>query len=215
MKPSLLLRVAAYMVTVVCLAGFTGGNPERLAHPTEALEAAQAAHVDTLNDFDQRIDRLNDRQMLIRRRMSKLDDQSDRGDYRRTSRRLAARVDRIEHRRSARLTQLDDVTDLLRDVNEDELWSAGYLAEGGQHLDVFLNRILPCESGGEPEPHRAIGHVDSRDRGRAQINGHYWADRIEELFDVDFYEAAFDPWWNGRMAAVVEREQGLRAWYCY
>ncbi|MGI9605901.1 MAG: hypothetical protein ACR2P0_07150, partial [Acidimicrobiales bacterium] len=75
--------------------------------------------------------------------------------------------------------------------------------------------ILPCESGGEPDPDAAVGPTD--DWGRAQINRPTWARRFAELTGRDFVEWVREPFLNGYMSAVVEDEHssGLNAWTCW
>ena len=96
-----------------------------------------------------------------------------------------------------------------------ESWKAGYAIGGGRNLAAFENIILPCESGGEPNPDAAVGPTD--DWGRAQINRPTWGARFEELTGASFEEHITDPALNGYMAAVVEQEhgRGLNAWTCW
>lgn len=94
-----------------------------------------------------------------------------------------------------------------------DAWRAGYRVGGGTNLAAFENVILPCESGGEVDPFAAIGRTD--DWGRAQINRPTWRVRFTELTNLSFEEWILDPTLNGYMAAVVEKEQGLRAWTCW
>lgn len=94
-----------------------------------------------------------------------------------------------------------------------DAWRVGYRIGGGQNLAAFESTILPCESGGEPDPFAAIGRTD--DWGRAQINRPTWRVRFAELTGLAFEEWILDPTLNGYMAAVVEQEQGLRAWTCW
>ncbi len=94
-----------------------------------------------------------------------------------------------------------------------DAWRVGYRIGGGQNLAAFESTILPCESGGEPDPFAAIGRTD--DWGRAQINRPTWRVRFAELTGLSFEEWILDPTLNGYMAAVVEREQGLNAWTCW
>ncbi len=106
----------------------------------------------------------------------------------------------------------------LTDAERDDAfaeWVIGYTIGGGSSLDAFESIILPCESGGEPDPDAAVGPTD--DWGRAQINRPTWSRRFTELTGVPFEEWIRDPMLNGYMAAVVEREQtnGLGAWTCW
>ena len=94
-----------------------------------------------------------------------------------------------------------------------DAWRVGYRLGGGQNLAAFESTILPCESGGEPDPFAAIGRTD--DWGRAQINRPTWRVRFAELTGLAFEEWILDPTLNGYMAGVVEREQGLNAWTCW
>jgi len=94
-----------------------------------------------------------------------------------------------------------------------DAWRAGYRVGGGRNLTAFENVILPCESGGEVDPFAAIGRTD--DWGRAQINRPTWRARFTELTGLTFEEWILDPTLNGYMAAMVEQEQGLRAWTCW
>lgn len=94
-------------------------------------------------------------------------------------------------------------------------WTLGYDLGGGGNVGAFEHIILPCESGGEPDPDAAIGPTD--DWGRAQINRPTWSDRFEELTGLTFEAHILDPVLNGYMAAVVEQEhsRGLNAWTCW
>ncbi len=92
-------------------------------------------------------------------------------------------------------------------------WQMGYAIGGGEHLDAFLNTILPCESGTQPDPDLAVGRTD--DWGRAQINRPVWKARFESLTGAVFEENITNPVLNGFMAAHVEQEQGLSAWTCW
>lgn len=92
-------------------------------------------------------------------------------------------------------------------------WLMGYSIGGGENADAFLNTILPCESGTQPDPDRAVGATD--DWGRAQINRPVWKARFESLTGANFEANISDPVLNGFMAAHVEQEQGLRAWTCW
>lgn len=94
-------------------------------------------------------------------------------------------------------------------------WTLGYELGGGVNHSAFEHIILPCESGGEPDPDGAIGPTD--DWGRAQINRPTWAARFEELTGLGFEAHILDPVLNGYMAAVVEQEHasGLNAWTCW
>ena len=92
-------------------------------------------------------------------------------------------------------------------------WSAGYTLGGGSNLSAFENTILPCESGGEPDPDAAVGPTD--DWGRAQINRPTWSERFELLTGAEFESNITNPILNGFMAAHVEQEQGLSAWTCW
>lgn len=92
-------------------------------------------------------------------------------------------------------------------------WRMGYLLGGGQNLRAFESIILPCESGGEPDPDAAVGPTD--DWGRAQINRPTWSKRFTELTGAEFEDHISNPILNGFMAAHVETEQGLRAWTCW
>jgi len=96
-----------------------------------------------------------------------------------------------------------------------EAWRIGYAIGGGRSLAAFENVILPCESGGEPDPDAAIGPTD--DWGRAQINRPTWSGRFEELTGMQFEDWIRDPVLNGYMAARVEAEHrsGLSAWTCW
>ncbi|MBT8241018.1 MAG: hypothetical protein KJN63_07305 [Acidimicrobiia bacterium] len=94
-----------------------------------------------------------------------------------------------------------------------DAWRAGYRVGGGKNLAAFENVILPCESGGEDDPFAAIGRTD--DWGRAQINRPTWRVRFTELTGLGFEDWILDPTLNGYMAAMVEQEQGLRAWTCW
>ncbi len=94
-----------------------------------------------------------------------------------------------------------------------DAWRVGYRIGGGANLAAFEDVILPCESGGEVDPFSAIGRTD--DWGRAQINRPTWRVRFAELTGLTFEEWILDPTLNGYMAAVVEQEQGLRAWTCW
>lgn len=96
---------------------------------------------------------------------------------------------------------------------EDELWAAGYLNAGGKNLTRFIDVILPCESGGSLDPHRAVGPTD--DWGRGQVNRHWWKDTFEHLFGVEFETGILDPELNGQMVAHIEYVQGLNAWTCH
>lgn len=97
-----------------------------------------------------------------------------------------------------------------RSMNE---WRIGYSIGGGQNLRAFETVILPCESGGEPDPDAAVGPTD--DWGRAQINRPTWAARFRELTGAAFEDHIDAPILNGFMAAHVETEQGLSAWTCW
>lgn len=92
-------------------------------------------------------------------------------------------------------------------------WQMGYAIGGGDNLDAFLNTILPCESGTQPDPDLAVGRTD--DWGRAQINRPVWKQRFESLTGATFEENITNPVLNGFMAAHVEQEQGLSAWTCW
>jgi len=94
-----------------------------------------------------------------------------------------------------------------------EQWRMGYSIGGGQNLPAFENVILPCESGGQPDPDTAVGPTD--DWGRAQINRPTWKKRFESLTGAEFESFIIDPMLNGFMAAHVEQEQGLSAWTCW
>ncbi|NNE47544.1 MAG: hypothetical protein HKN37_12895, partial [Rhodothermales bacterium] len=103
----------------------------------------------------------------------------------------------------------------------DALWEYGYLdgggkhrEYGGKHLGVFRNTILPCESGGELDPHLAHNR-GSGDHGRAQVNRYWWRVDFENAFGVDFDTWIYDPVLNGAQAARIENIQGLTAWVCY
>jgi len=97
-----------------------------------------------------------------------------------------------------------------RSMNE---WRIGYSLGGGQNVSAFESVILPCESGGEPDPDAAVGPTD--DWGRAQINRPTWAVRFRELTGATFEDHIDKPILNGFMAAHVESEQGLSAWTCW
>ena len=97
-----------------------------------------------------------------------------------------------------------------RSMNE---WRIGYSLGGGQNLTAFESVILPCESGGEPDPDAAVSPSD--DWGRAQINRPTWAVRFRELTGAAFEDHIDTPILNGFMAAHVETEQGLSAWTCW
>lgn len=119
---------------------------------------------------------------------------------------------------------VDQLTAIVVEIPADPqaLWNAGYQDHGGQRLADFLRHILPCESGANVDAaFEAVGHnrtrsgrIWSSDHGRAQINDRYWKARFEELFGVDFDPWIYDPYLNGAMASVVEREQNIRAWTC-
>ena len=102
---------------------------------------------------------------------------------------------------------------------QEQQWAQGYLDQGGSNLNAFQNVILPCESGGENNPHAAVGRTD--DHGRAQINRPVWKNRFEQKFGVPFDTHIYDPYLNGAMAATVEHEHhgihgdGLNAWTCW
>jgi len=100
-----------------------------------------------------------------------------------------------------------------QDVVAMEQWRAGYELGGGQNYTAFVNTILPCESGGQPNPDIAVGRTD--DWGRSQINRPTWKKRFESLTGVEFEEHIVNPVLNGYMAAHVELEQGLNAWTCW
>lgn len=134
---------------------------------------------------------------------------------------IDARISRVEQRIGAvgprkaealraQVQRLEDRKDRIATRR----WIEGYSAAGGAHLDVFLERILPCESGGTLDPDRAVNRR-SGDHGRAQVNAYYWADEFTDLFGVPFHDHIYDPWYNGAMAAHIEQVQGLRAWVCY
>lgn len=105
-----------------------------------------------------------------------------------------------------RLTPDENATAMLQ-------WQAGYELGGGQNFSAFVNTILPCESGTQPNPDIAVGRTD--DWGRAQINRPTWKDRFETLTGVEFEQHIVNPVLNGYMAAHVEQEQGLSAWTCW
>lgn len=92
-------------------------------------------------------------------------------------------------------------------------WQIGYSLGGGENLSAFVNTILPCESGSQPDPDRAVGPTD--DWGRSQINRPVWKARFESLTGANFEENISDPVLNGFMAAHIEQEQGLSAWTCW
>ncbi|MFT7474566.1 MAG: hypothetical protein ACI81L_001491 [Verrucomicrobiales bacterium] len=92
-------------------------------------------------------------------------------------------------------------------------WRAGFTLGGGKNLAAFEQTILPCESGGEPDPDMAVGATD--DWGRSQINRPTWKVRFESLTGSNFEEHITNPILNGYMAAHVERQQGLNAWTCW
>jgi hypothetical protein len=92
-------------------------------------------------------------------------------------------------------------------------WRAGFTLGGGKNLAAFEQTILPCESGGEPDPDMAVGPTD--DWGRSQINRPTWKVRFESLTGSNFEENITNPILNGYMAAHVERQQGLNAWTCW
>lgn len=123
---------------------------------------------------------------------------------------------RIENQRNTILTiqQLDsgdgDVVDEAY-----ARWVVGYRLAGGTNVAAFENVILPCESGGEPDPDVAIGPTD--DWGRAQINRPTWKGRFEQIMGVEFETFILNPTINGFMAAIVEQEhpRGLNAWTCW
>jgi len=92
-------------------------------------------------------------------------------------------------------------------------WNMGYAIGGGENLTAFINTILPCESGSQPDPDRAVGPTD--DWGRAQINRPTWKERFETLTGANFEENISNPVLNGFIAAHVETEQGLSAWTCW
>lgn len=92
-------------------------------------------------------------------------------------------------------------------------WRIGYVLGGGQNLRSFESIILPCESGGEPDPDEAVSSTD--DWGRAQINRPTWSKRFTELTGARFEDQINHPILNGFMAAHVESEQGLNAWTCW
>ena len=94
-----------------------------------------------------------------------------------------------------------------------ESWKSGYTLGGGRQMSAFLDTILPCESGSQPNPDTAVGPTD--DWGRAQINRPVWKQRFESLTGAVFEESITDPVLNGFMAAHVEQEQGLNAWTCW
>ena len=104
-------------------------------------------------------------------------------------------------------------------ADQEQQWMQGYLDQGGRNLNAFQNIILPCESGGENNPHAAVGRTD--DHGRAQINRPVWKNRFEQKFGVPFDTHIYDPYLNGAMAATVEHEHhgihggGLNAWTCW
>lgn len=116
-----------------------------------------------------------------------------------------------------RTTLLEEQQDLRTSVRfqDDAMaeWRIGYLLGGGQNLRSFESIILPCESGGEPDPDAAVGPTD--DWGRAQINRPTWSVRFTELTGAPFEENIGTPILNGFMAAHVESEQGLSAWTCW
>ena len=96
---------------------------------------------------------------------------------------------------------------------QDQIWIDAYLAGGGANLQTFLNVILPCESGGHPNPHGAISPTN--DFGRGQVNRAVWHDTVEARYGIPFEQAMIQPELNGDMVAHIERVQGLAAWTCF
>jgi len=119
---------------------------------------------------------------------------------------------------AATLRELEGSVSLGNEPSEErkmEQWRIGYALGGGKHLAEFERTILPCESGGVPDPFEAVGRTD--DWGRAQINRPTWSKRFTELTGRNFEEWILDPMLNGYMAGVVENEHptGLSTWTCW
>lgn len=98
-------------------------------------------------------------------------------------------------------------------AEQDQIWIDAYLAGGGRNLETFLNVILPCESGGDPNPHGAVSPTN--DFGRGQVNRAVWRSTVEDRYGLPFEQAMTTPALNGDMSAYIEQVQGLTAWTCF
>lgn len=203
-------NAAFYLTLFLALMGAGIAGQERQIQAQ--LQDISREAVDTTN-----ADRIAELEAVV----EELEEQSARKSNRidsaqRWNRNLQARV----YQRNRTITRLQTVIeDLQHDtiVEQDRLWTAGYLGAGGKHLAEFQNVILPCESGGFPgQEHTIVGDVTiGGSHGRAQIYAPVWKAEFERLFGVDFETHITNPVLNGAMAAHIEQVQGLNAWTCW
>lgn len=192
---------ATAMVTIfgMSISGAQEVEPVLIASPTAAKAAAPSPEVEALieqvEERDERIAVLQEQLIFLQQSV----------------------ISTEQHAHTQRDTFLEEQDDLrTSEGHQDQAmaeWRMGYSLAGGQNLPAFESIILPCESGGEPDPDAAVGPTD--DWGRAQINRPTWSVRFTELTGASFEENIGNPILNGFMAAHVESEQGLTAWTCW
>lgn len=189
------------MVTIfgMSISGAQEVEPVLVASPAAAKAAAPSPEVDALieqvEERDARIAVLQEQLIFLQQSV----------------------ISAEQHAHSQRDTFLEGQDEIrASESHQDQAmaeWRMGYSLAGGQNLRAFESIILPCESGGEPDPDAAVGPTD--DWGRAQINRPTWSARFTELTGASFEENIDNPILNGFMAAHVESEQGLTAWTCW
>lgn len=198
------VRVLAVATIVTVLFGASRSSAQEEIPATVSLAATAPNQYDVIAALEAKLDEKDEQVAALQEQLAIARQAS------------LEREQRIANQRNTILTirQIDRESQDIVDEGYVK-WAVGYRLGGGTNLRSFENVILPCESGGEPDPDVAIGPTD--DWGRAQINRPTWSTRFEEVMGVDFETHILDPVFNGYMAAIVEQEhpRGLNAWTCW